>query len=188
MQSKERKKKRQPAAAFSKETELLFDDLQDFHGAGLDTNAASDALGNRRLFLMYHDLHGAGLHTSAAANAQLLIDHVNTGLGVLGDRAVFTGLHALTALDTNHGLSTAVLAGNDLNAGIIGVELLIKCLGASLNALQAGHALGILLNGQLLHRMISFLKLSRKIIHDILQNGNRKIEIYQKYLLFPGVK
>ena len=137
---------------------LLFNDLQDLHGASLHANATGDALGNRRFFLMYHNLHGAGLHTSTAADAQLLVDHVNAGLGVLGNSTMLTGLHALAALNANHGLSSAVLTGNDLDAGIIGVELLIKCLGAGLNALQASHTLGILLNGQLLHRMISFSK------------------------------
>ena len=103
---------------------------------------------------MYHDFHGTSSHTSAAANAQLLVDHVNTGLGILGDSAVLTGLHALAALDANHGLCSAILTGNDLNAGIIRIKLLVERLGAGLNALQASHAFGILLNGQLLHRMI----------------------------------
>jgi hypothetical protein len=154
---------------------LLFDDLQDLHGASLHADAAGDALGNRRLFLVYHNLHGAGFHTLAAADAQLLVDHVNTGLGVLGNSAVLTGLHTLAALDANHRLGAAVLGSHDLNAGIVGMELLIECLGAGLNALQASHTFGILLNSQLLHRMISFIKLVKHIIHDVLTNGNRKI-------------
>ena len=48
---------------------LLFNDLQDLHGASLHADAAGDALRNRRLFLMYHDLHGADGHASATANA-----------------------------------------------------------------------------------------------------------------------
>ena len=39
---------------------------------------------------MYHNLHGAGFHALAALDAQLLVDHVNAGLGVLGDGLVFT--------------------------------------------------------------------------------------------------
>ena len=105
---------------------------------------------------MYHNLHGADSHTSAAANTQLLIDHVDAGLGVLGDSAVLTSLHALTALDANHGLGLALLACNDLDAGIVGIKFLIKCLGASLNALQASHAFRVFLNSQLLHRIFSF--------------------------------
>jgi len=131
---------------------LLFDDLQNLHGAGLDTDAAGNALGNRALFLMYHDLHGAHSNTSAAANAQLLVDHINAGLGILGDSAMLTGLHALATLDAHIGLRAAILAGNDLDAGIIRMELLIKRFGTSLDTLQASHALGILLNSQLLHR------------------------------------
>jgi hypothetical protein len=73
---------------------------------------------------------------------------------------MLTGLHALAALNAHHGLSSAVLTGNDLDAGIVGMELLVECLRAGLNALQASHTLGILLNGQLLHRMISFSKIS----------------------------
>ena len=95
---------------------------------------------------MYHDLHGASSHTSAAANAQLLVDHVHTGLGILGNGAMLAGTHALTALDTNIGLCFAVLAGNDLDAGIDGIGLLIEGLRASLSALQTSHAFRVLLN------------------------------------------
>ena len=131
---------------------LFFHDLQDFHRTSLDADAAGDALGNGRAFLMYHDLHGTHSHTSAAANAQLLIDHVNAGLGILCDGAMLTSLHALAALDAHIGLCATVLSGNDLDAGIIGIEFLIECFGASLDTLQASHALGVLLNSQFLHR------------------------------------
>ena len=90
---------------------------------------------------MYHDLHGADLNTLAALHAQLLVDHVNAGLGVLGDGAMLTGLHALAALDADHGLGFAVLAGNHLNAAQIRMELFVECVGASTNTLQASHAL-----------------------------------------------
>ena len=129
---------------------LLFDDLQDLHGASLDTDAAGDALGNRILILLDHDLEGAGFLALAAANAQLLVDHVHTGLGVLGDGTVLTGLHTLAALDADHGLGTGTL-GNDLDAGQIGIEFLVECLGAGLDALQAGHTLSIFIDSQLLH-------------------------------------
>ena len=129
---------------------LLFDDLQDFHGAGLDADAAGDALGSGALFGQDHDLHGAGFDTLAAADTLLLVDHVNAGLGILGDSLMLTGLHALAALDADHGLGSVALSG-DLDAGQIGVKLLVECLGASLNTLQAGHTFGILLNSQLFH-------------------------------------
>ena len=95
---------------------------------------------------MYHDLHRAGSHTSTATNTQLLVDHVHAGLGILGDGAMLAGAHALAALDADIGLCFAVLAGNDLDAGIDGIGFLIERFGASLSALQASHAFGILLN------------------------------------------
>ena len=129
---------------------LLFYDLQDLHGAGLDTDAAGDALGSRTLGLEDHDLHGTGLHTSAAADTQLLIDHVHTGLGVLSDGAMLAGLHALTALDAHIRLGSIAL-GHDADAAQILIEILVESLGASLNTLQASHTFGIFLNDQLLH-------------------------------------
>ena len=143
--------------------ELLFDDLQDLHGTGLDTDAAGDALGSGTLGLHDHNLHRAGLDTLAAADALLLVDHVNTGLGVLGDGFVLAGTHALTALDADIGLGSASLL-NDLDAAQGDVIFLIECFGASLCTLQASHALGILLNGELFHNRKSPLK----IISDTL--------------------
>jgi len=168
--------------------ELLLHDLQDFHGAGLDTNAAGDALGNGVTFFMDHDLHGADLNALAAANAQLLIDHVHAGLGILGDGTVLTSLHALAALDADIGLGTAILAGNDLNAGIVRMELLIKGFGASLNALQAGHALYIFLNSELLHnREFSFMYcLTLTLYSTISKIATGKNKFSQKYQLFHG--
>ena len=99
---------------------------------------------------MNHDLHGADLDTLAAGNALLLVDHVNAGLGVLGDGTVLAGLHALAALDADHGLGTGTL-GNDLDAGQVGIKLLVECLGAGFHALQTGHALAGLINSELLH-------------------------------------
>ena len=123
---------------------LFFDDFQHFHGAGLDTNAAGDALGNRAVFLMYHNLHGANFHTLTATNTFLLIDHINAGLGILGNRLMLTSLHALATLDANHRLCTGAL-GNDLQCAQIGMEFLIECVGASVNTSQAGHTLYIFL-------------------------------------------
>ena len=159
---------------------LLFDDLQDFHGAGLDTNAASDALGNRRLFLMYHDLHGAGLHTSAAANAQLLVDHVNAGLGVLGNSTMLTGLHALAAGDAGHRLCAGAL-GNDLDAAEIGIKFLIESFGAGLDALQASHTFGTLFNSELLHNgKLSFIFNLSFILYMVhLENATVNIDIIE---------
>ena len=144
------KKKRQPEAAFSGKIQLLLDDLQDLHGAGLDTDAAGDALGSRTLLGHDHDLHGADLDTLAAGNALLLVDHVNAGLGVLGDGLVFTDLHALTALDAHIGLgSTALIHDPDAAEGDI--IYLIKSLGTGLDTLQASHAFCALFNSELLH-------------------------------------
>ena len=128
------------------ETDLFFHDLQHFHGASLHTNAAGNALGHGHFRLMYHDLHGANLNALAAAHAILLVDHVNTGLGILGNGLVLTGLHALTALDADIRLCTAILAGYDLDAGIIRMELLVECLGAGTDTLQASHTSDIFLN------------------------------------------
>ena len=74
---------------------------------------------------MDHDLHGADSNAGTAADTQLLIDHVNTGLGILSDSTVLAGLHALTALNTGHGLGAGAL-GNDLDSGIILMELLVE--------------------------------------------------------------
>ena len=139
---------------------LLFHDLQDLHGAGLDTNAAGDALSGGALSGSDHNLHGADLNALAAGSAELLVDHVNTGLGVLGDCTGLTDLGALAALDASHGLSAGTL-GNDADSGQIFVEFLIEGVGASTDALQASHALGTLLNHQFLHK--------RNLLFPILQ-------------------
>ena len=130
--------------------ELLFDDLQDLHGTSLDTDAAGNALGGRIAFLQNHDLSGTNLDTLAAADTLLLVDHVDTGLGVLSDGLMLTNLSALTALDTGHRLSAITLC-NNLNAGQILVEFLIKGGGTSVHTLQACHTLGVLFNHKFLH-------------------------------------
>ena len=120
--------------------DLLLHDLQQIHGTGLHADAAGDALCCGAVRLHDHDLHGAGFHTLAAGNAQLLVDHVNTGLGILSDGAILTSLHALTALDAGHGLGTGALC-HDLDAAQVGMELFVERGRASTNALQASHAL-----------------------------------------------
>ena len=130
--------------------DLLLHNFQQIHGAGLHADAAGDALCGGAVRLHDHDLHGAGFHTLAAGNAQLLVDHVNTGLGILSDGAILTSLHALTALDAGHGLGTGTL-GNHLDAGQILMELLVESGRAGTDALQAGHAFDILFNSKLLH-------------------------------------
>jgi hypothetical protein len=63
---------------------------------------------------------------------------------------MLAGTHALAALDADIGLGSVAL-GNNADAGQILIEFLIECFGASLNALQASHALGTLLNNEFLH-------------------------------------
>ena len=130
---------------------LLFYDLQDFHGASLDTNAAGNALGGRTVLRSYHDLHGADLNALAAGGAEFLVDHVDTGLGVLGNSASLTDLCTLTALNADHRLCLALLL-HDLDAGQVLMELLIESGGTCINTLQTGHALSALLNCKLLHK------------------------------------
>ena len=136
---------------------LLLYDFQQFHGAGLDTDAAGNALGSGILGLQDHDLHGAGLDTLAAADALLLVDHVNTGLGILGNGFVLAGTHALAALDADIGLCSIALC-NDADAGKVFVKILIECFGAGLDTLQASHTLSVLFNSELLHKgILSFV-------------------------------
>ena len=146
------KRKRQlPKKPPYSKQKLLFDDLQNFHGASLDADAAGDALAGGSILRCDHDLHGADLHALTAGGAQLLVDHVDTGLGILGNGTGLTDLHALTALDADIGLCAGTL-GNDTDAGQVLIELLIKCSRASTDALQASHALYIFLNCELLHK------------------------------------
>ena len=129
---------------------LLFDDLQDLHGAGLNTDTAGDTLGGGTVLGSYHDLHGANFNALAAGGAELLADHVNTGLRILGDCTSFADLSALTALDTDHGFCLALLF-NDLDARQVLMELLIESGGTCVNTLQTCHALSAFFNSKLLH-------------------------------------
>ena len=135
---------------------LLFHDLQDLHGACLCADAAGNTLGCRALTLHNHNLHGASLDTLTTADTQLLVDHVDTGLGILSDRTMLTGSHALAALDAGIGLCAGTLC-NDLNAGQIGIKFLVESGGASLNTLQASHTFSTLIDNELLHNEILLL-------------------------------
>ena len=130
--------------------ELLFHDFQNIHGANLGTDTAGDALGCRAIGLHDHNLHRAGFHALAAADAQLLVDHVNAGLGILGNGAVLANLHALAALNADNRLCALTL-GNNLDAGQVLMKLLIESVGTGTDTLQTCHAFGILLNSKLLH-------------------------------------
>ena len=129
---------------------LLLNDLQDLHGACLDTNATSDALSGGTILGSHHNLHGTDLYTLATGSAELLVDHVDTGLGVLGNRTSLTDLCTLAALDADHRLCLALLL-HDLDAGQVLMELLIECGRAGIDTLQASHTLAALLNCKLLH-------------------------------------
>ena len=129
---------------------LLLNDLQDLHGASLGADTAGDTLACSATFRKDNDLGRTSLSTLAAGCTQLLVDHIYTGLGILGDRTAFTSLHTQTALNADHGLRT-VLALHDMDAGKIGMECLIESLGAGFNASQASHTFHIFLNSQLFH-------------------------------------
>ena len=132
---------------------LLLDDLQDLHGAGLHADAAGDALGGCAVLGSDHNLHGADLHALAASGAELLVDHIDTGLGVLGNSTSLANLSALAALDAGHGLCSTVLL-NDTDAGQIFIEFLVESHRTSTHTLQACHALNIFLNGKSFHNDI----------------------------------
>ena len=129
---------------------LFLHDLQHFHGAGLDADAAGGAFAGIRDGLVLDDeAEGTRFNAFSAAGAELAADHPDA-LGVLGDRAGGTGLGALAALDTDHG-ADVLAALDDLQSGLIGVEFLIVCVGAGADALQTGHALHAFFDGQLFH-------------------------------------
>ncbi len=126
-------------------------DLQNLHGAYLNADAAGNALGSRsHAGLADHDPEGAGSLALATADAELLVDHVNTGLGILGDGTLLAGSYALAALDAGHGTYLACTL-YDLNAGLVLMEFLVESLGTGTDALQTSHALGTLFNCKLFH-------------------------------------
>ena len=93
---------------------------------------------------------------------------------------MLTGAHTLAALDASHRLSSIPLS-DDANAAQILVELLVKRLGASLNALQASHAGFVFLNSELLHgkELSFFLIFTENIIHIQSRKINTKIGIFR---------
>ena len=129
---------------------LLFDDFQDLHGACLDADAASNALGgNRRRLSLDHNAEGTCFQALATADTELLVDGVDT-LCILSDSTNFTSSCTLAALDANHGLSNA-LAIYDLDAGLIRMELLIECVGTCTNALETCHTGGAFFDSEFFH-------------------------------------
>ena len=162
---------------------LFFHDFQNFHGASLYADTAGNALRRRTLSRGNHDLHGAGFHTLTAGGAKLLIDHVHTGLGILGDSASLTDLHALTTLDAGHRLCTGTL-GNYLNAAKVLIKLLKKCIGASADTFQAGHTFNVLFHRKLLHKKGNplFYFISIHIIQDMVQNSNDNFKQFENYV------
>ena len=118
---------------------LALGNLKHVHGTSLDADAAGNALGGgRHLRLINQNAERTCSLTLATAHTELLIDHVHTGLGILRDSTLFAGSGAFTALHTGHGANFSG-ALNNLNAGLIRMELLMKCHRASADALQTGH-------------------------------------------------
>ena len=116
-----------------------FNNFQHVHRAGLDADTAGDALGSSgHLGLVHQNTEGSGSLALAAADAELLVDHIDAGLRILRDGTLFASLGALAALDAGHGANlTGTL--NDLDTGLIRMELLMEGDGTSTHALQAGH-------------------------------------------------
>ena len=158
--------------------ELFFDDFQHFHGAGLRADSAGDALGSRAFGLQDHYFHGAGFHALAAADAVLLVDHINAGLGILGNGIMLAGFHALAALNAHVGLCSGAL-GNNLYAAQVLIKFLIKGFGTSTDTFQAGHALHVFFYRELFHGktnpfmyFIKMEKLAAIIIYERRKNSN----------------
>ena len=129
---------------------LFFNDFQDVHGTDLDADTAGNTLAGGAAFFHDHDLHGTSFNALATGNTELLVDHVDAGLGILGNGAVLAGLFAFAALDAGVGLCAGTL-GYDLDAGIIRVKFLIKSIGASLDTFQTSHTFCTLFNHEFLH-------------------------------------
>jgi hypothetical protein len=113
-------------------------------------------------------MEGTSLCALTAGGAQLLINHINTGLGILSDRTVLTSLHAFATLDTCHRLCAA-LPLNYANTRQIGIKGLMESIGTCANALKARHTLNILFNSKFFH--LGYLP---NIIHNIIANVERK--------------
>ena len=100
---------------------------------------------------MNHDLGGANFHALATANTLLLVDHVDAGLGILGNCLMLTSLHALAALDTDAGLSAGTLRQN-ADTGQFLVKILVEGDGTGTDTFQTCHTFRIFLNSELLHK------------------------------------
>ena len=143
-------KRTAPFEAVRQKPELFFDDFQHTHGAGLDADPAGNALGSGVFGFQNQHLHGAGFHTLAAADAVLLVDHINAGLGILGNGIMLAGSHALAVLDAGVGLCAGAL-GNNFNAAQVLMKFLVEGFGTCADTFQAGHALYVFLHRELFH-------------------------------------
>ena len=158
------KKAAETGCLFQSKGDLLLNNLEDLHGAGLYADTAGNALGGGLADRSDHNLHGADLCTLTAGGTQLLVNHVNTGLGILGDSTELADLGALAALDAGHRLGTVAL-GNDLNAGKIRIKLLVEGHGTCPDALKTCHAFTVLFNGKLLHEKAPLFFIFRYILY-----------------------
>jgi hypothetical protein len=131
---------------------LLFFNFQDAHRTSLGANTAGNALGHGILLLMYHHLGRTYFHTLTATDTQLLVDHIDAGLGILADRAMGAGAHAFAALYAGLDLGFALVV-HDLYAALGRIKLLVEGLGAGPDAAQARHALNVFIGYKLLHRL-----------------------------------
>ena len=95
---------------------VLLKHFDNLHGTGLDADAACDAF--RRFVLRENDyFHRTYFRTFSAADAQFLIDHVDS-LRILLDRTLLTGSGTFSALKTGAHLHGSVFFLADLYAGI----------------------------------------------------------------------
>ena len=127
---------------------LLLDDLQQIHRAGLGADAAGDALGGG--VAEGHHLHGTDFDALAAGGAELFVNHVNAGFGVLGDGVVGTGAGALAALYAGLDLRLAVVV-HDADAALVLVKHLVEGFGTRSHTGQTRHTGYALLDGYLFH-------------------------------------
>ena len=104
---------------------------------------------------MHFEAAGAPATCSITPNGQASTHLPHAGLRILGDRTVLTGRSTLAALDAGHRADLAV-ALNDLQAGLVLMELFIKCGRAGADALQTCHARNILLDEKFLHFSFPF--------------------------------
>ena len=112
------------------------------------------------MFRRYHDLHGTSLYTLTAGGAELFVNHVNTGLGVLGDGTELTGSGTLATLEAGHGFRLTIFI-YDSDTGQVLMKLLIESGGASVHARQTSHTLATFFYSKLLHNKESPLHIFR---------------------------